>query len=78
MPGDLARIIEGGEDVARIPKLVDAVLRHPVVPAVKALMAHRTGDAGWRYVLPPLMPLGDAAAKELAATFDGLFGGELG
>ena len=29
----------------------------PLVPAVKHLIAARTGDAGWRRVLPPLAPL---------------------
>ncbi|MCQ4161558.1 dihydrodipicolinate synthase family protein [Roseomonas sp. GC11] len=47
--------------------VVEAVLRHPVTPAVKALIAEQTGDAEWLRVLPPLRALGDAAITRLRA-----------
>ena len=44
-----------------------AVQAHPVIPAVKAILAHRHGHAGWRRVRPPLVALDPAAETELLA-----------
>jgi 4-hydroxy-tetrahydrodipicolinate synthase len=62
-----------GRDDPRIAALVDDVLRYPVTPAVKVLVAHRTGDAGWRAVRPPLMPIGAGDAAALIRRYDALF-----
>lgn len=70
---DLAALIRDAHDDARITHLVEAVLRYPVVPAVKALVAHRTGDAAWLHVLPPLAPLDPSAAAKLGAAYDAIF-----
>jgi 4-hydroxy-tetrahydrodipicolinate synthase len=43
-----------------------AVAAHPLIPAVKEMVARRTGDAGWRRVLPPFLALSDGARDELA------------
>ena len=50
--------------------LVDAILRFPATPAVKALVAHLSGDALWRAVRPPLSPLSEAEAAGLAGIYD--------
>jgi len=63
----------GGRDDQRIADLVAEVLNYPVTPAVKALVAHRTGQATWRTVRPPLMPLDAEAAARLARRYDALF-----
>jgi hypothetical protein len=44
-----------------------------VTPAVKALVAQRTGDAAWRNVRTPLVRTPDAAVESLGTVFRGLF-----
>ena len=66
IPGTLAAMVETGRHEEAVTRLVEAVLEHPVVPAVKELIARRTGDAGWRNVRAPLLPLAPAAADSLA------------
>lgn len=68
-------MIERGEDVPGIAELVDILLRHPVTPGVKALVAHRYRDDGFLAAAPPLLPAGAAARAELAAAFDRLLPG---
>jgi len=55
------------EDVA-LSRQVDAVVAGPVIAAVKALMAHQTGNAVWERLRPPLAPLVDAARAVVLAT----------
>jgi 4-hydroxy-tetrahydrodipicolinate synthase len=74
-PAILRPLALEGRDDPRIATLVEAVLDHPVTPAVKALIAHRTGDAAWRAVRPPLMPLGAEDEDRLSAHYDALFAG---
>ncbi len=65
-------MIERGEDAAGIPELVDLLLRYPVTPGVKALVAHRFRDDAFLAVAPPLVPADPAARAALAAAFDAL------
>lgn len=51
-----------GEDDPRIDRLLDRLLRLPVVPAIKSLMAFQTRDDVWRQTRAPLLPLDDATA----------------
>jgi 4-hydroxy-tetrahydrodipicolinate synthase len=62
---------EGRED-PRVNALVDELVRYPVIPAVKELVAHRTRDAAWRAVAPPLEPLAAEQARRLREAFDGI------
>ena len=62
---------DGVEDL-RVNALVDELLRYPVIPAVKELVAHRTGDAAWRAVAPPLEPLAAKQAQRLRKAFDAI------
>jgi 4-hydroxy-tetrahydrodipicolinate synthase len=41
--------------------------RQPVVPALKAILAHASGDAAWRTVRPPLVELGADRTPTLLA-----------
>jgi 4-hydroxy-tetrahydrodipicolinate synthase len=41
--------------------------RFPMIPALKATVAHFAGDPAWRTVRPPLVELTDAQAAELIA-----------
>ena len=71
----LSLAVEGRDD-ARIADLVNEVLKYPVTPAVKALVAHRTGDAAWLAVRSPLMSIGAEDAVRLARRYDTLFATE--
>lgn len=44
-----------------------ALGRHEMIPALKAVLAERYGDPGWRAVRPPLLPLDDTARAALLA-----------
>ena len=72
-PEPLAAMIRDAQADARLPALVEAVLRLPVVPAVKALIAHRTGDAAWLRVCAPLVALDPTAARALGTAYDSIF-----
>lgn len=72
-PGALLPLAGDGHGDERINRLVDDVLRHPVIPAVKTLVAHRTGDASWLTVRAPLVTLPAASRDQLCSAFDGLF-----
>lgn len=72
-PQELATMIGDARDDPRILQLVEEVLRHPVVPAVKALVAHRTGDLAWLNVRAPLVALDPATASRLGAAYDSIF-----
>lgn len=42
------------------------------IPTVKAMLALKTGNAGWARVRPPLLPLDDAQLAELRHRYDSL------
>ena len=65
-------MVDRGEDVPGIAELVDLLLRYPVTPGVKALVAHRFRDEGFLAVAPPLVPADAGARAALAAAFDAL------
>lgn len=54
------------EDVA-LSRQVDVVVSGPVIPALKVLMVHQTGNVGWANLRAPLAPLGQDAAAALLA-----------
>lgn len=68
----LPMINEGREDPAMI-EAVNELLKFPVTPAVKALVAHHSGDEGWRRARAPLQALSDSDFKRLTSIFDRLF-----
>jgi 4-hydroxy-tetrahydrodipicolinate synthase len=63
-----------GRDDPRIHRIVEALLTLPVTPAVKAMVAHRTGDPAWLNVRPPLMPVGPADVRRMGALLDDVLG----
>jgi len=75
IPGDIAGIIAERRERTHVTALVEAVLRHPVTPAVKTLMVHRTGHPDWLHCRPPLEALEPAAAEALTKEFDRLMSG---
>ena len=52
---------------ARIVKARELVSRFPQMASLKALVAERTGHAGWQRLRPPLESLPAAQVKELLA-----------
>ncbi|ATU95022.1 dihydrodipicolinate synthase family protein [Phyllobacterium zundukense] len=68
----LPMINEGREDPTMI-EAVNELLKFPVTPAVKAMVAHHSGDDGWRRARAPLQALSDSDFKRLTGIFDRLF-----
>lgn len=73
VPGRLRTVVHQGRDDAALVELVDAVLRYPVTPAVKALVSHATGDSAWLTVRAPLLPMSVADTATLGHLFDRVF-----
>lgn len=72
-PGRVRRLAVDGVDDPALCELVEAVIRTPVTPAVKALVAHVTGDAAWARTRAPLEPTPPATAAALAELHDRVF-----
>ena len=68
----LAPMIEHGTEDPGLSALVDLLLRFPVTPGIKALVAHVTRDPGYALAAPPLQTLGEADAGALVAAFEAL------
>ncbi|TIX83570.1 MAG: dihydrodipicolinate synthase family protein, partial [Mesorhizobium sp.] len=47
-----------------------------VIPAVKVMVARKTGDERWLGVRPPLEPIASQGRQQLAAAYDRLFATE--
>jgi len=62
---------EALDAAVRIRKLFDG---KPLVPGVKALIAHIHGDAAWTRVKPPLRPFSASEEAMVAAAYDALRG----
>lgn len=72
-PEAMLPMVRDGRENDLILRLVEALLAYPVIPAVKALVAHRSGDPTWLATRAPLQPLSPAQAKDLAAVAESLF-----
>jgi len=68
----LLPMVERGEEVPDVSALVDLLLRYPVTPAIKALVAHASRDPEYRRTAPPLVELPEADARTLVAALDRL------
>jgi 4-hydroxy-tetrahydrodipicolinate synthase len=75
-PAEVLPLVERGENDSRIVDLVNEVLKYPVTPAVKALLARRRNDAEWFNVRPPLARISNQHANELASAYDRIFSQE--
>ncbi len=60
----------GAEAQAVLTALRGAVTSQALIPGLKALVARHTGDAAWRHMLPPHLPLPVEAEARLFAAFD--------
>ena len=72
MPGLLLPLVERGYEDGRVSRMVEEILRFPVTPAVKELIAHRSGHHSWRNVAAPLRPLAEQRRGRLTALADEL------
>jgi 4-hydroxy-tetrahydrodipicolinate synthase len=62
-----------GRDDAGIEQLVDELLKYPVIPAVKSLIAHKTSSKDWRRARPPLVPLTQTDHALLTSAYSAIF-----
>jgi 4-hydroxy-tetrahydrodipicolinate synthase len=76
LPAAVRRLAIEGADDPRITALVDAMARHSIIPALKALIAERTGDAAWLRVRAPLVAADAAAMGPLTQLFHETFAAE--
>ena len=53
-----------------VSDLRKAVARFPMIPALKTIVAHFSGDPVWRNLRPPLDPLSDEQAAALIAELE--------
>ncbi|MFC0408350.1 dihydrodipicolinate synthase family protein [Roseomonas elaeocarpi] len=68
-PDRLLRMIEQARPDPALSRAVDELLRYPVTPGVKALVAERTGDPEWARTRAPLLPLSAEQAAALTGAF---------
>jgi 4-hydroxy-tetrahydrodipicolinate synthase len=73
VPEVVRRLAVDGADDPRVNRLVDAMARHPIIPALKSLMAARTGDDAWLRVRPPLVPADPSAIASLREELEASF-----
>jgi 4-hydroxy-tetrahydrodipicolinate synthase len=71
-PDLLLPLANEGHDDARVHAMVEAILRFPFMPAIKALIAARLDDPDWRIMRAPLDALDEADARSLAADIAGI------
>ena len=72
VPGLLRPMVYEGKDSPVVNALVDEIVSHPVLAAVKALTGHIHGDDGYGAMRPPLEALDAATRKRLFAAFDSI------
>ena len=61
---------ERDDEIAFLRELLAALQPHSLIPAMKAVRALQAGDARWRSVMPPLVPLDEAGQARLKASVD--------
>lgn len=72
VPHLLRPMVYEGTESAVINRLVDEICSYPVLAAVKALVGHLHGDAGYGAMRPPLEALGEGERQRLFAAFDSI------
>ena len=71
-PRLLPLALEGRED-AEIVRFVEEVIKYPVIPAIKALVAVKTGDEAWSRARAPLVTLPPSDAASLTRAYAAIF-----
>jgi 4-hydroxy-tetrahydrodipicolinate synthase len=76
-PGPIARLAatwqaaDADAQQQRLDEIRGIMQDYPMIPALKAAIAHYAGDAGWAAVRPPLVPLRPPLASSLAGRLEG-------
>jgi 4-hydroxy-tetrahydrodipicolinate synthase len=65
-PDLLVPLAHAGDDDPRIGEMVEAIVAHSFMSAVKALIAETNHDPDWRRMRPPLDALAEPDARKLA------------
>ena len=73
LPEVINAIVHNASEQPNLSELIDELLSHPVIAAVKALIAHRLDRPAWLTVRPPLTPLSSEQNAVLGAHLDELF-----
>jgi 4-hydroxy-tetrahydrodipicolinate synthase len=75
-PGPIARLFEtwkaadADAQQARLDEIRTTFAKYPMIPALKAAIAHYGGDAAWVTVRPPLVELTPEQSRSLIADLD--------
>jgi 4-hydroxy-tetrahydrodipicolinate synthase len=72
-PREVKLMAEEGRDDHRIEDFVVELLKFPVTPAVKAMVAQLVDDELWLAVRPPLVSISSEGRDQLALAFNALF-----
>ena len=64
------RIEWADRDMPVLAQIRATFAKYPMIPALKAAVAHYGGDAGWAKVRPPLVELTPDQSKSLIADLD--------
>jgi 4-hydroxy-tetrahydrodipicolinate synthase len=76
-PAAIARLFDRWRDAdadaqqARLDQIRGIFAKFPMIPALKAAVAHWSDDAGWATVRPPLVALASEQSRALVAQLDG-------
>lgn len=73
LPELIRTVVHDANQPANLPKLIDAMLTFPIIPAVKALTGYRLNNPHWNRVKSPLSPLTDEQTVALTQSLDRLF-----
>lgn len=71
-PEAVIALAENGTDDPRIVTFVQEITRHPVIPMLKAMVAHIKKDQAWAAVRPPLQSVSDAMASRAVTLLEPL------
>jgi 4-hydroxy-tetrahydrodipicolinate synthase len=75
-PGPIAHLFEtwkaadADKQQARLDEIRTTFAKYPMIPALKAAIAHYGGDAAWTTVRPPLVELTPEQSRSLIADLD--------
>lgn len=72
VPELLAPVIHSGDEGRVVTDLVNLIVANPVMPAVKILVGHLAGDAGFDAVRPPLTELTATQKSKLIEAFEAI------